>query len=122
MSSCYKLVNLLRYKQFNHRLALYEFENPYLMKYHKNNDKLLILDNFKHDYKIKHLNDFDFLFNINTNNPQKLREVWDAHFEYILLKYKYGSDETIYILPSQRSSTMYKFSHPIKLQNTIIFN
>ena len=117
-----RLVNLLRYKQFNHRLALYEFENPYLMKYHKNNDKLLILDNFKHDYKIKHLNDFDFLFNINTNNPQKLREVWDAHFEYILLKYKYGSDETIYILPSQRSSTMYKFSHPIKLQNTIIFN
>ena len=89
MSSCYKLVNLLRYKQFNHRLALY---------------------------------DFDFLFNINTNNPQKLREVWDAHFEYILLKYKYGSDETIYILPSQSSATMYKFSHPVNLQQLTVFN
>ena len=95
MSSCYKLVNLLRYKQFNYNIALYEFENPY--KFKKNfNKHFLNLDLISSEYKVKHLNNFNLLFKVNTENSQELKEVWNSYLEYKLIKHKYGSDEYFY--------------------------
>lgn len=121
MSSCFKLVNLLRYKQFNYNIALYEFENPYKFK-QMSNKYFVSLDSIKHEYKIKHLNDFSKIFKINPDNPQELKEVWNCYLEYKLLKYKYGSDEYFYLIPDKMSNSMYSFGHSLKLQNTLIFN
>lgn len=121
MTSCFKLVNLLRYKQFNYNIALYEFENPYKFKqiYNKH---FLTLDSIKDDYKIKHLNNFNNIFKINPDNPQELKELWNSYLEYKLLKHKYASENYFYLIPDEMSNSMYGFDHPIKLQNVLPFN